>query len=70
MTITVSIEELRDYQTRCIKWGIERAEVVAKTAMTMTITQRGGFEFEKKVNAPALEAWLKANPFPKLIPSV
>ena len=64
MTITLTVEEIRDFQSKVAKWGGLRAEVIKHTI----ITEHGGFV--RLVNESALAKWDRENPFPKLIPSI
>jgi hypothetical protein len=65
MTITVSVEELREYQDKCHKWYEGR------------IKNTGRVEYNHSAMAPiftvdmkALEQYDATHPFPKLIPSI
>jgi hypothetical protein len=63
MTITVSIEELRDFESRMIKWGTERA-FHFKSVMDDN-------HFGRNVDLmDAMKAWDLSHPIPKLIPNI
>lgn len=63
MTITVTIEELRAYETALIRWGTDRAFYFSEYA---------GLHPNHKPHErmEVMDAWEKSNPIPKIIPSV
>jgi hypothetical protein len=69
MTITVSIEELRDYESKCIDWTTKRGSAIQKI-LTLAPSHDDYLRREKTVNLTALKEWDAANPFPKLIPAL
>lgn len=64
MTISVTVEELKKYESDCRDWWNRRTLYLEQTL----ITSMGGFE--RRINAEALKKWEAENPFPKLFPSV
>lgn len=69
MTITVSVEELRDFEAKCHQWTQARSVAVQKLLM-VSPSNDDYLRREKTINLTALKAWEDANPFPKLIPTV
>ena len=67
MNITLSIEELREYEDKMQKWFSERISNIEKT--TLFSHERGGYETRFSGKLP-FDEWIKQNPMPKLIPSV
>lgn len=67
MTITVSIEELKDYEDRCVKWGVQRGQEIERT---ITTHHSDPFSQTRKPNVEALKKWDAEHPFPKVLPNV
>ncbi len=71
MTITVSIEELRDYENRMSKWGGARAQFIASIATQVCDRGYGVTQtIRTQISPDAIEKWDRENPAPKLIPPV
>lgn len=69
MTITTTVEELREYQAAMQKWvtrhNTEVLRILPSTMDHMTGTMRdSGFAWM----ATEMNKWIAANPMPKLIP--
>jgi hypothetical protein len=66
MNITVTVEELREYESKIHEWTIRRVKDLVKERVPNSF---GGSDFQYREKNP-LEEWMKANPIPKLIPSI
>jgi hypothetical protein len=77
MTITVTVEELREYQAKCERWTKERGIFVEQLILQsrrehrdlMFLHERSGAHISPEMRA-TLQKWEAENPFPKLIPAV
>ena len=71
MTITLTIEELRAFESQCKTWTHARADLIAKTIIKSADRLCDPFApVTHSINLDAVAKWDAANPFPKLIPSV
>lgn len=71
MTITVSVEELRDFEKACIAWSAKRSEFFAKQLVVVTGNMNLRSEIhERQGIVERMVQWEKENPAPKLVPDV
>jgi len=69
MTVTVTIEELREFESKMYLWGRGKVEAELRT---LTGSQHMGCGVERLVRdfKTEMTAYEKENPIPRLIPNV
>jgi len=69
MSITVTIEELRNYESAMEAWYMKRLE--AASLITIEDSSRFGDDRQRGLKwKQSMQDWIKENPMPKLIPSI
>lgn len=70
MTITLTIEEVKQYQAKCLQWMIDRSEYVISVAPFKRGV--GGEHHERDIESARKEIakWDAEHPAPKILPSI
>lgn len=71
MTITLSIEELRNHEIAINQWGLAKANEAVQLAVSCFETDHLGFRrFPAEKLKARLAEWEEKHPIPRLIPNV
>ncbi len=74
MTITLTIEELKDHQAKLDEWMVKRVKFVAEKLLERSMdpfSQASSFDDARAVNLRKMcDEWDKKNPLPRILPAL